>query len=238
MTSKRLKRARPLVLLLALVFAAPVLASDTFFDVPASNPHHADITTIKVAGITQGCNPPDNTLYCPADAVRRDQMASFLQRGLGRAARASTSIFLTTIDSTSFQDAATVSIAAPGSGFVLVNGAVSIQNGGSACTGFDCGVFVQLRHNNVAAVSPYVVVDADAANSPNNTAAVAYVFPVSAGTNTISLQVRKASTSVTMSYFSAQLTGLYVPFGSTGANALGSSAPAPASGDTPGGVAR
>jgi hypothetical protein len=33
-------------------------------------------------GITRGCNPPDNTLFCPADDVTRGQMAAFLNRAL------------------------------------------------------------------------------------------------------------------------------------------------------------
>ncbi|MCP4968366.1 MAG: SpoIID/LytB domain-containing protein [bacterium] len=41
-----------------------------------------DIDRLKVAGVTLGCNPPDNTNYCPTDTVRRDQMASFLARAL------------------------------------------------------------------------------------------------------------------------------------------------------------
>ena len=41
-----------------------------------------DIDRLKVAGVTVGCNPPDNTNYCPSDTVRRDQMASFLARAL------------------------------------------------------------------------------------------------------------------------------------------------------------
>jgi hypothetical protein len=43
----------------------------------------ADIDKLRVAGVTLGCNPPDNTLFCPEDPVRRDQMASFLTRALG-----------------------------------------------------------------------------------------------------------------------------------------------------------
>ena len=35
------------------------------------------------AGITQGCNPPTNDLYCPNDRVTRGQMAAFLVRALG-----------------------------------------------------------------------------------------------------------------------------------------------------------
>lgn len=50
-----------------------------FTDVPANNPHVADIDSIAAAGITVGCGT--NT-YCPTDVVRRDQMASFLSRSL------------------------------------------------------------------------------------------------------------------------------------------------------------
>ncbi len=52
-------------------------ASHTFSDVPDSSPHHDDIDYIAELGITGGCDPG---LYCPADPVRRDQMASFIAR--------------------------------------------------------------------------------------------------------------------------------------------------------------
>ncbi|MDJ0923012.1 MAG: SpoIID/LytB domain-containing protein [Acidimicrobiia bacterium] len=42
----------------------------------------SDIDKLRVAGVTFGCNPPDNDKYCPEDPVRRDQMASFLARAL------------------------------------------------------------------------------------------------------------------------------------------------------------
>ncbi|MGH8936715.1 MAG: PQQ-dependent sugar dehydrogenase, partial [Acidimicrobiia bacterium] len=41
-----------------------------------------DINRLAAAGITFGCNPPDNDRYCPDDPVLRDQMASFLARAL------------------------------------------------------------------------------------------------------------------------------------------------------------
>ncbi len=44
-----------------------------------------DIDKLGTAGITKGCNPPDNTLYCPNATVKRDQMASFLARALNLA---------------------------------------------------------------------------------------------------------------------------------------------------------
>jgi hypothetical protein len=34
-------------------------------------------------GITQGCNPPANTMFCPDDRVTRGQMATFLVRAKG-----------------------------------------------------------------------------------------------------------------------------------------------------------
>lgn len=43
----------------------------------------SEIDRLRVAGVTAGCNPPINDRYCPADHVRRDQMASLLSRALG-----------------------------------------------------------------------------------------------------------------------------------------------------------
>ena len=42
-----------------------------------------DIEWLAAEGITQGCNPPANTLFCPADFVTRGQMAAFLVRAFG-----------------------------------------------------------------------------------------------------------------------------------------------------------
>ncbi len=38
------------------------------------------IDRLATAGITRGCNPPDNTRFCPNRPVRRDEMATFLAR--------------------------------------------------------------------------------------------------------------------------------------------------------------
>jgi hypothetical protein len=42
------------------------------------------IEKLAAAGITQGCNPPANTKFCPDDYVTRGMMAAFLIRGLDR----------------------------------------------------------------------------------------------------------------------------------------------------------
>ncbi len=58
--------------------AGPVEFTDT---------HHSvfvrDIGALASAGITRGCNPPTNTMFCPSQVVTRGQMAAFLRRALG-----------------------------------------------------------------------------------------------------------------------------------------------------------
>jgi hypothetical protein len=43
----------------------------------------ADIDRLGTAGVTKGCNPPNNTRFCPDNKVTRGQMAAFLHRALG-----------------------------------------------------------------------------------------------------------------------------------------------------------
>jgi hypothetical protein len=57
-------------------FNPPTPASQRFNDVPPSNVFYNFIDRMAVLQITLGCasNPP---LYCPGDAVQRQQMAAF-----------------------------------------------------------------------------------------------------------------------------------------------------------------
>lgn len=52
---------------------------DRFKD-DADSVFEADINALAAAGITQGCNPPANDLFCPNHEVTRGQMAAFLHR--------------------------------------------------------------------------------------------------------------------------------------------------------------
>jgi hypothetical protein len=54
----------------------------TFYDDDGSI-HEPNIESIAAAGITKGCNPPDNNRFCPHDSITRGQMAAFLVRALG-----------------------------------------------------------------------------------------------------------------------------------------------------------
>jgi hypothetical protein len=83
-----MKRASFLVLatfFLLVVIGAALAAlppGGTFLD-DDGNIHEGSIEAIAAAGITRGCNPPVNDLYCPSDPVNRGQMAAFLTRALG-----------------------------------------------------------------------------------------------------------------------------------------------------------
>lgn len=66
---------------LVRAFGLPQTQNDYFTDDEGSL-HEDDINALREAGVTLGCSP-DGTLYCPRDAVLRDQMASFLARGVG-----------------------------------------------------------------------------------------------------------------------------------------------------------
>jgi uncharacterized delta-60 repeat protein len=63
---------------------APVVDpdADSFRDDDGSV-FEADIEWLAASGITAGCNPPTNDLFCPDAAVTRGQMAAFLVRALG-----------------------------------------------------------------------------------------------------------------------------------------------------------
>jgi hypothetical protein len=64
-------------------FNPPTPASQRFTDVPPANVFYNFIDRLAVLGITVGCNPPTNDMYCPGSAVTREQMSAFLLRGLG-----------------------------------------------------------------------------------------------------------------------------------------------------------
>lgn len=52
-----------------------------FFDI-SDSVFIDDIGALAAAGVTRGCNPPSNTLFCPDNLVTRAQMAAFLRRGI------------------------------------------------------------------------------------------------------------------------------------------------------------
>ncbi len=59
----------------------PPSTADYFSD-DAGHLFENEINSLAEAGITKGCNPPANDLYCPDGTVTRGQMAAFLSRAL------------------------------------------------------------------------------------------------------------------------------------------------------------
>ncbi|MGI9529425.1 MAG: VanW family protein [Acidimicrobiia bacterium] len=57
----------------------PAATSNPFRDTDDSV-HVNDIAALEAAGITRGCNPPDNDRYCPDEVVTRGEMAAFMAR--------------------------------------------------------------------------------------------------------------------------------------------------------------
>jgi len=58
----------------------PAASTDYFTDDNGLE-FEADINALRQAGITKGCNPPDNDRFCPDNTVTRGQTAAFIVRG-------------------------------------------------------------------------------------------------------------------------------------------------------------
>ena len=76
--------------------------------------HRTDIDALAQAGITKGCNPPENTHFCPNRHVTRGQMAAFLARAYGFAPPPEGSPDPFSDDNTSIFEADIAKIAAAG----------------------------------------------------------------------------------------------------------------------------
>ncbi len=63
------------------------------------NAHEDNIERLAHAGITKGCNPPNNDRFCPNAGVTRGQMAAFLTRALALPAAAVNDRFIDDDDS-------------------------------------------------------------------------------------------------------------------------------------------
>lgn len=68
------------VVVAAVVAPVTAFASNRFNDVPNGHTFHDDITWLANNGVTKGCNPPNNTRFCPDRDVTRGQMAAFMRR--------------------------------------------------------------------------------------------------------------------------------------------------------------
>lgn len=56
------------------------LSESNYFDDDEGNTHELQINSIATLGISRGCNPPTNNMYCPERIITRQEMAVFLYR--------------------------------------------------------------------------------------------------------------------------------------------------------------
>jgi hypothetical protein len=224
---------------LSLLAANPFTDLDPAQDGPTG--HNPNIDLIYNAGITKGCNPPENTAYCPKDLVTREQMASFLARtaglgsnapvvnaktvggyapnGLVRMASAtgptlSNPISLTATNKTD----ATVTMQAPGPGYILLIGTLTYDAFNNDC---DCEAQTDLVKasgpGSFSSPTQYTRVGQQA-NSATQAAVTITAFDVAStsGTYSYNLVSRKAGGTGAVRAFNSVLTALYVPFDGTG----------------------
>ena len=100
----RIVRTSTLGVVAAMMVMGAALAAlppgGTFID-DNGNIHEGSIEAIAAEGITRGCNPPVNDLYCPSNSVTRGQMAAFINRALDLPA--ATVDYFTDDDGTTFE---------------------------------------------------------------------------------------------------------------------------------------
>ena len=212
-----------MVIALFLSFPAGVVANHLFNDVPADSTFHDNITNLYNARITTGCGAG---IYCPADPVTREQMAGFLNRGLGRATSNDNAILM---DGDGFATLASVTIqtggATGGTGFVFLTGTAGFW----VATDGRCPCTVGMSLENTSGRTTWASVpDIDTpsdigANTKWESLSNSVVVPVNSNTTyTFTMRVHIRATTDANDAFSwyGDLSALYFPFGWNGGNAL------------------
>jgi hypothetical protein len=186
----------------------------------------------RTAGL--GTNPPVARAARLAVSVPTSTSPSYAANELIRAAQA-TSVY--TRDTNEFavtsvfnsgaalNPIATVSINAPGTGFVIVNATIgfSIQPSDTGGTSKNTVGYARLRDIGTGAASP-LLSTATGSGSQATTLGPTYIFPVTTGMRSFVLEVQKSGTG-TANAFDGVVTALFVPFGSGGAATLEGSQP-------------
>jgi hypothetical protein len=210
-----------LTALLTALLPLSLLAAGNFSDVPANNQYFNNVNNIAAAGITHGCDNA-GTLYCPALPVRRDEMAAFLNRGLGRLSTTNWS-FMPLTDKSPF---ASVQITTEGTEYITATASFyTIIYAGQSAASFPCENTFYLSvdgqpdsgsFTGVIAPTP----PADPYRADGVTAQSTML--VGPGQHTVELFYALGNKQAcTINAGNGRLTAQVVPFGSTGAAASG-----------------
>ena len=226
-SGRRVRWVIPLVMLLAVPPA--VLAAHNFTDVPNSHPFHTEISNLVGSGVTIGCGGGN---YCPDDETQRDEMAAFLNRGLGRATAAAGSTSWALAATNYVASASITSGGAAGSagvGFVLVTGSVTAYTETALTCPCEVAVWVDRGGTNPVQASPTMYFNiADTAQptptgAQTGSASVSWVFQVpssSRETFNLGVDIVTTTTGVPVGTVDGALTLAYFPFGGTGSSTL------------------
>jgi hypothetical protein len=211
---------RPRTLVVAAV-AAPAVAvpvawaAHDFTDVPDSHPFHDPISAMKGSGITVGCGP---SIYCPADFVRRDQMAGFLHRGLGRVAE---DFFEAVAIPDDYADGAvgTVDIttgvpasAPDANGFIKADAVIEISRANAV--GCPCTYTADLGLDFLPFITDGPSVRFTVNDPGQYTIPLTGAIPADTGLHTVEVLVEGPAGATASGY----VTATYLPFGPTGTN--------------------
>ncbi len=241
-----------IVILVAIGVLLPVavIAKDNFTDVPDTNVFHDDISWLKNAGVTVGCNPPANDEFCPTDNVSRQQMAAFMRRfakyigaedgvpdeadtvdGFHAADLASRAAFNSDELSGTVADAALdATIEAPARGTLVMNGAVDITLGSlDTVDTVICELLVDGLV--VAGTTMFAAVGNDSTfdDSNENICSTTGAFVVDAGSHTATFNIRDVDDAL---LYDMSVNVIWVPF--DGSGAVPTSAANPTAGNTSG----
>lgn len=236
----RSKRVTFLVAVVALLAVpAVVTASHTFDDVEDSNTFHSEIDWLADAGVTKGCNPPANTLFCPDGNVTRGQMAAFMNRfaaylgatdgvvseaddaatvagyspgQLSGVAGNTTESGSTPLTSGTNQTVEEISVSAPVDGYLVLGANNSYDDNENT-------QIVQWMQVDDAVCDNGQFTDVDfsygstSANVRFTTISNNGIVAVSAGAHTVTLCAREFAGGANPNYFSPTITAVFSPFG-------------------------
>ncbi len=219
------RRWATVLAVLALVLPSGAFAAHSFTDVPDSHTFHGDIADAYATRLTAGCSP---TTFCPDATVTRGQMTAFLNRGLGRLAQGNLSGTLITTGTAATLGTVTIKAGnvVGGTGLVYLAVNVNVYAGAAGCP---CEFRLELRDQNGAEVSPYVLADLPAiAVGDNDTDEVAAiqgfaVVPTGVDRTFSVIGIKTLGTANLVTY--GKLDAIYLPFNGAG-NPAGAAAPA------------
>lgn len=193
-------------LALAILLPATAVASHIFSDVPTTMTGHSAIEALYDARVTGGCTA---STYCPTAAVTREQMAIFLQRGLGRVAFSSDQTSNPVTDVDTIQNSVVLRTGGTSGGTQFIKADVAFSGNVTDATGCPCNVFVFITASSGGS-SDGIAVTVDSLGFFAGSAT--YAFGAPTGSNiTIAATASQDQTTSTITMFAdiSAITGAY-----------------------------